>query len=169
MLLSVSNNFLGYVIYLFSFVVLFIKVISFSFMLQKGKTSSTSGGSNARLGSEESNDSLVDMYSSPLADFHVYERLQQGLSHQVCTSYCYCCLFPQKFLNIAPQAALYVWQWCLYVAIGACMLGVAQIWGQSSRRLGMLVLEKKKNCTGFISIPSRMCFILFWPWMLLFI
>lgn len=58
------------------------QAMSCFFKLSKGKTSSTSGGSNARLGSEESNDSLVDMYSSPLADFHVYERLQQGLSHQ---------------------------------------------------------------------------------------
>ncbi|KAL6133731.1 hypothetical protein ACLB2K_065965 [Fragaria x ananassa] len=39
-------------------------------------------GSDVRLGTESSSGPLIDIASSPLADFHCYERLQQEISHK---------------------------------------------------------------------------------------
>ncbi len=41
-------------------------------------------GSDVGLCTEDSNEPLFDISSSPLADFHHYERLHQEMSHQVC-------------------------------------------------------------------------------------
>ena len=40
-------------------------------------------GSDVKLGSDGSNETLFDVCSSPLADFHICERMHQEGSHQV--------------------------------------------------------------------------------------